>query len=211
MVANDPLRSPKHILKEEKKLDGSLRDIFKIKRHFHNLLIMLYIWAATSFGAYLLIYAMKDMPGNFFKNQLTVGIIDIPIIIVAGSAYHKFGARITFAVSYFVGIVGSVCILFSEYFDPNLISLFLSFAKGSMKAAIDVCYLSNSLIFPAIFSGTAFGICSASAKITTIFAPMLAEVQMPVPIIIFCAIVSVAFFASLFIKEEKGLLSTKIS
>jgi hypothetical protein len=69
-----------------------------------------------------------------------------------------------------------------------LVPMMLSFAKGGIKIAIDTCYIANSTLFPAIFAGTAFGFCNAVAKIATIFAPMLAEVNFPQPIIIFCAV-----------------------
>jgi len=61
----------------------------------------------------------------------------------------------------------------------------VALAKGGVQATFDICYLANSFLFPAIFAGTAFGICNAAAKISTILAPMLAEFAPPLPMIIF--------------------------
>jgi len=73
-------------------------------------------------------------------------------------------------------------------------------ARGGVKVALDLCYLANSTIFPAIFAGTAFGMCNIGAKLFTIFAPIIAEVKAPIPMIIFTIVVALGIVAATFIK-----------
>ncbi len=79
--------SPKQRIKEEKKLDGSLKDLFKIRRHMINLLLMVYIWIASSFDLYLINYSIKNLKGDFFMNQLISSISDIGVAALGGFAY----------------------------------------------------------------------------------------------------------------------------
>jgi len=78
----------------------------------------------------------------------------------------------------------------------------VAFAKGGVQATFDICYLANSFLFPAIFAGTAFGICNAGAKISTILAPVLAEFTPPLPMIIFSILTSMGAVFPMFIKTE---------
>jgi hypothetical protein len=76
----------------------------------------------------------------------------------------------------------------------------ITFAKGGVKVTFDVCYLGNTFLFPSIFAGTAFGFCNAGAKFSTIFSPMLAEVNPPTPMIVLSVLTSSAAVLSLFVK-----------
>ena len=92
---------------------------------------------------------------------------------------------------------------------PDFVPYMLSFAKGGVKVTFDICYLANSTLFPAIFAGTAFGFCNAGAKIATILSPMFAEVEPPLPMIIFVVMAGIGTFISWFlITEEKPKTAT---
>jgi hypothetical protein len=79
----------------------------------------------------------------------------------------------------------------------------VSFAKGGIKISFDVCYLANSTLFPAIFSGTAFGICNIGAKVATILSPMIAEVNAPIPMTVFSVMAGAALILSTLFQTEK--------
>jgi hypothetical protein len=84
--------------------------------------------------------------------------------------------------------------------NEGLVPIMLSLARGGVKVAFDTCYLANAMIFPTIFSGTAFGICNIAAKMTTILSPMIAEIEPPVPMIVFSCAATVAIVLSMLIK-----------
>ena len=71
-----------------------MRDLFKIKRHKINLILMVYIWVASSFDLYLINYSIKSLPGNYFMNQLISSITDIIVATLGGYAYHKMGLKL---------------------------------------------------------------------------------------------------------------------
>jgi hypothetical protein len=48
------LKSPISVVKEEQEMKGTLADLVKVKRNLNNLLLMVYIWIASSFCTYLI-------------------------------------------------------------------------------------------------------------------------------------------------------------
>lgn len=148
---------------------------------------------------------MKYLPGNIFKNMLYSSLADLPIAVVGGYVYHKLGIRIALSGAFGLGMLGSLTLVLFSDSNPSLVPFFIALARCGMKVTFDICYLANSTLFPAIFAGTAFGICNIGAKVATIMSPMLAEVEAPVPMITFSVVALVAGVMSLgIIKEEKG-------
>ena len=74
----------------------------------------------------------------------------------------------------------------------NVIPVFILLARLGVSATFSICYLANATIFPTIFAGTAFGICNIFAKMATIISPMLAEVDAPIPMIVFSVVSGLA-------------------
>ena len=167
-----------------------------------NLFIMIFIWIASSFSLSLLNYNTKNISGDFFLNNLTAGIFDIPITIVGGYLYHKFGLRPILFSFFLIAFLGHIAIVISSETNPTLVPIMLTFAKGGVKVTFDLCYLGNSFLFPSIFAGTTFGFCNAGAKLATIIAPMLAEVEAPIPMIVNSILSFMGAFVSLLIKTS---------
>ncbi len=163
-------------IEEEKELTGSLSDIFKIRRHTINLFLMIYIWIASSFSLYLVNINIKNLPGDFFVNQLISALTDLPVSIFGGWAYTKFGLKRTFFGFFGCSVLGGLLIIIFGEKAPAFMPYMVSFAKGGVKISFDICYLANSFLFPAIFAGTSFGFCNVGAKTATVLSPMLAEV-----------------------------------
>ena len=186
-------------MREEQQLNGGLRDLFKVKRHFQNLLIMMVMWIASSFNMYLVTFTSKYIPGNIFQNIFESSLIDIPFGILGGVAYHKLGTRLSLVLAFTISLIGSISIVFLGDANPEYVPWMMSLARGGVKVTLDICYLANSLIFPTIFAGTAFGFCNFGAKTATVLAPLLAEIQPPTPMIIFSGVSLVAGFLSLLI------------
>ena len=161
---------------------------------------MVYFWIASSFSLYLVNYSIKNLNGDFFMNNLISGVSDVPVAILGGYLYHKFGLRAVLCSFFTVALLGGIMIIIFSETNPNLVPIFIAFAKGGVKVTFDICYLGNSFLFPAIFAGTAFGICNAGAKISTILSPMLAEVEPPIPMIVLSILTASGAMSSLFIK-----------
>ena len=167
-----------------------------------NLFIMIFIWIASSFSLSLLNYNTKNISGDFFLNNLTAGIFDIPITMLGGYLYHKFGLKPIFLAFFIVSSLGHIALIIASETNPDLVPIMLTFAKGGVKVTYDLCLLGNSFLFPSIFAGTTFGLCNVGAKLSTILAPLMAEVDAPIPMSINATLVSIAAIVSLFLKAS---------
>jgi hypothetical protein len=161
---------------------------------------MVFFWSSSSFSIYLVNYSIKNQTGDFFMNNLVAAISDVPIAIIGGVLYHKFGLRVVLFSFYVLSLIGAIATIIANNVNEDILPITIALAKGGVKVTFDVCYLGNSFLFPAIFAGTAFGFCNAGAKISTILAPMLAEVNPPLPMIILSILTGLGAFSSFFIK-----------
>ena len=60
-------------------------------------------------------------------------------------------------------------------------------------------------MFPTLFSVTSMGIASFFSRGIVIFAPMVAEVPFPIPMIVFTSLTAASGFTALFlIEQEEG-------
>jgi hypothetical protein len=198
----DPLKSPKAIVKEELQLTGSLKDLLKIRRHMINLAIVVVVWIASSFNFYLISFQLKYIKGDVFVNTFVSAGSELPAIIIGGLMYQKVGLRFTLCLFFCIALSGSICLLILSDLREDLIPIFILLAKAGVSGTFNLCYLANAQIFPAIFAGTAFGFCNIGAKLATILAPLIAEVDAPTPMIIFTITAAVGGILSLMIRKE---------
>lgn len=132
------------MIHEERELNGSLRDLIKIRRHFINLIVLILIWMGASFNLYLLHYNTKKLPGNFFFNSMISSLTDLPVTLLGGFIYYFLGPRWSFTLTFTLALSGGLCILFLSDSHPDLVAYMLSMAKTGIKVTLDICFLANA-------------------------------------------------------------------
>lgn len=179
--------------------------MIKIRRHFVNLMILIYLWVAASFNLYMIGFYMKYVSSSLFISTLIACLGDLPLSVAGGFTYHHLGPRRAMAIFLSVAIFGGISLSTWATADAGIataiISILVLLTRSGIKATFDSCYLANSTIFPAIFAGTAFGFCNLGAKIVTIFSAPMAELQPPVPMIILSCLAATALVAALLLQE----------
>ena len=78
-------------------------------------------------------------------------------------------------------------------------AFFVLTAKFGISFAFTMVYLIMPQLFPTYLCGTAFGICNVVARFSTIFSPIIAELNSPMPMLIYSFTSVGALVASLFI------------
>lgn len=160
---------------------------------------------AASFNLYMIGFYMKYIPGSIFVSTLIACLGDIPFSIAGGFLYFHCGPKIAMPTFLIIAICGSISLMTWVDSVEALIPVVVLLTRSGVKATFDSCYLANSTIFPAIFAGTAFGICNIGAKVVTIFSPLTAEVKPPMPMVIFSILAAIgAILSSMLIVDHKG-------
>lgn len=160
--------------------------------------IALLCWLSTSFGFYLINFELKYLPGSVFFNVLMSTAAEIVAKPIAYAAITKLGVKYSYFLCFAIALLGAFLILATDgKFESKLViggCLFLT--KLGISSCFIVNYLSLEKLFPTLFCATAAGICNFAARLATIFAPMIAEVNAPVPNLILLSILFMACAAS---------------
>jgi len=122
----------KAALIEEKKLDGSLKDLFKIRRLSINLLLMIFFWVASSFSYFLVNYTIKKIPGDFFINNLVSALAAIPTTAIGGTLYARLGVKKVFFLFFLIATFGGIALVILSESQPDLVPIMVAFAKGGV-------------------------------------------------------------------------------
>ena len=135
---------------------------------------------------------------------------------VSAVIYINVGAKKGFIVSFAISAVGGIAILMYEkltnFFDSEFRStddvFFIAFlvcvAKFGTSSALNIGFICTYDVFPVLFSATGCGICNFFARGLTLFAPMIAEIQSLVPMLIFTSLCLLSLICSFFLDIKEG-------
>lgn len=164
---------------------------------------MTVVLLACQFNYYLITFNIKYLPGNIFMNQIISGVSEISFFITSLSLYRKLGLKRSMVLGFSFSILGAIPLIFVSNGSEAVPAMIL-LAKSGTAYILNICYLAFSLLFPPIFSQTAFGISKLIARIATIFSPLVAEIGAPIPMIIVTILAIVGGSASCFIIHKGG-------
>lgn len=155
---------------------------------FKNVCIMAYMWAMCSFCYYMIVFYLKYLPGDIYSNTFASSGTDCLSVVTSGIIYKKLGVRKTFTFLLIFSVIGSLLIIFFGEKNEAFMPFFVVVAKWGISGSFIVVYISMVDIFPTLFLATAFGMCNFLARVLTIVAPQVAELEPPVPMIVFCGL-----------------------
>jgi glucan phosphoethanolaminetransferase (alkaline phosphatase superfamily) len=99
------------------------------------------------------------------------------------------------------GLSGAV-LAFTPPDHQSVILISLIITKIGVSSALSLCFLVTSEYFPIEYCSTVFGACNVIARVTSIMAPMIAEVPAPYPMTIYVLYCFLTFFAVFILKKE---------
>ena len=156
-----------------------------------NLIFMGLMWINVQMSYWIMSFEMKYLAGNIYDNLITSSVADIIGTFVSLILYEKFGMKQSFLICLSLSILGGLMML-NWRNSSTWMPLFLFFAKLGSASTFNLCFISNTDIFPTLFTTTALGICDFSAKILSIGAPQIAERNEPIPTVMFVFINAIA-------------------
>ena len=74
--------------------------------------------------------------------------------------------------------------------------------KIGINALFNIIYVTNAQLFPALFSASAIGYCNFTARLMTMIAPMVAEIEDSTPFWVFTVFSGLSIIAILCVKPE---------
>lgn len=100
----------------------------------------------------------------------------------------RLGLKCSLTIMFMMSLLGGTLVLFGENFDKSFMPIFVLLSKFGITGMAQIAYTCSVYLFPTLFSATAIGICNLSARILTISAFMIAEMEAPTPMTIFVSV-----------------------
>ncbi len=200
------LHAPSKDIEEEVeiKVDGSLKNMIKDRTMFINLIILLFLWVASAFDYYLINFQLKYIDGDIYVNTIVSSVSEVTAYIVSGALYQKIGPKISFVVSFIIGIIGSLFYIIFADNAKSFIPYMVLGSKFGISGSFNVVYLANGL-FPPVYSSTTFGLCNFFARFASMLAPIFAEFPKPIPMTIFCIMAGIAAGVSMLLRTNNRI------
>jgi len=172
-----------------------------------NLGIMTMVWLSCSFDYYLIGFQLKYFPGNIYVNTFVSSGSEMIAYGLAGIFYNRLGAKISLFGSFVIALLGGFAILINGalvgwdnagYAFP----IFVLFAKFGIASSFNIVYVCNIDVFPTLFQATSFGIVNFGARLASVFAPQVAELNEPWPMLSFVTTAIIAAFLVIFLRPK---------
>lgn len=171
-----------------------------------NLVLMTVFWSTSSLNYFIITFYLKYIPGNIYTNTSLACIAEIIAYVVIGFIMDKFGVKLSFIISYILAATGGIFLVIFYNADGYLIGVFVLFAKFGISVAYQCCYLATPQMFPTVLTSTAFGIANLFSQAITMSAPLIAELDAPIPMSIFSiTCIASAFFPICLRKVKKEI------
>lgn len=147
---------------------------------------MLTVWIAVSVSYYITNFILKYLKGDIFLNSSVSAVSEVLSLFMAAYFYLKFGLTAALTVSFGLGFVGGLLIMFFESW-ASLMPFFVLLTRFGIGSAFGLIYLAN-FIFPISYASQTLGFCNTTARTFTIMSPLIAEQEFPLPMLVFCAL-----------------------
>ena len=179
---------------------ASLLDLF---RTFHTSMLTLtcaLTWFSCSLVFYGLTYIIGSIGGNLYINAYLISSTEIPAWTVL-FAMDKFGRQKTAYMSLFICAISCAVIPFTKpILDGKLQIGFAMIGRCLVTASFNSLYAYTPEQFPTVVRSTGFTFCSSFARVASISAPFIIQLEVgpynSLPFLIFAAS---GFISSVFV------------
>ena len=169
-----------------------------------NLIIIVLSWSSSTFCFYITSFYIKYLPGDVYMNVIILCIADALSSIGAGVMSTALGAKRTLFLSFLLSSIGGFFLILAGK-QEHMITILVLITRYGINSAFTLCYLITADYFPSIISSQIFGICNVFSRFSTIMAPLIAEVDPPIPMLVYCLVCTMTTFASMFLTKNEEI------
>lgn len=172
-----------------------------------NLIKVSLLWAIVQFNFYMKNFLMKYLPGSIWFNGVVSSTSELFALALAFFLHTKIkDVRRLMTLFTIATTLGSITLLIdvqdSDFYTSRVVPGGLLFASFGFVGCIFTLWVSNADLFPTVFATTTLGYCNMVARFCTIFAPMVAELDSPIPQRTMFVLSFIATILTLFIDEK---------
>ena len=167
-------------------------------------------WFSVTFCYYGLSFGSTNLLGDVHTNYFLTAFFEIPGYLFAMLVMDCWGRRPILAFCQLVAGVGCISAgLLAGHEDLAILQVIFSLmGKMMSSASYSIVYQFTAELFPTAIRTTAVGNCSAIARFGAVFALLadaMADIWIPLPMVLMGAVAVVAGFLATFLPETVGL------
>ncbi|XP_028178209.1 solute carrier family 22 member 3-like [Ostrinia furnacalis] len=185
-----------------------LKEVFKSREMVKRLLVGLSARFSSNFVYYGLMINSVYLPGNKYTNFLLATVMSFPGELLSLYLMNKIGRKLPLIVGF--AISGAVCVLSAFIPDSLSWAKITCFLVG--KVIVAVCFTGGITytmeLFPTSARGSLLGLCSLSARLGGMLAPLtpiLNGVSVILPALCFGASAVITGLMIMLTPETKGM------
>ncbi|NXL30147.1 S22AD protein, partial [Glaucidium brasilianum] len=186
---------------------GSILDLFR-KKHLRKVtLIMSCTWFVNSLVYYGLSLNVTNFGLDIYLTQLAFGAVEIPARVSCIFMLQWFGRKKSQAVLLLLS--GLVCLIITGISEdqPVATTVLAIIGKFTASASFSTSYVYSAELFPTVIRQTGVGLCSMSARVAGIMAPLirlLGQYHRAIPMAIFGSVPVVGGLLCFLLPETRG-------
>ena len=143
------------------------------------------------------------MQGDIYKNAYTSSVAEIVAKLMGGCVLVKMGLKPIFAFCFTIACVGAVALIFVTDANDWIISMLVMAAKFGLSMGWVGCYMGMIILFKTTLVGAAMGSCNVICRLAAMAAPLIAELEAPIPMVSIGALTIIGAILTQFIKVSK--------
>lgn len=164
---------------------------------------MVYMWMMASTLYYFMSYYVIYLPGNTWTNNYASGGAELVGTLFGGLMIKYASIKMGFIVSNVIALVGGLMIMFLGPINEDLMAINVAVAKFGVSSTYTLVYAHTVFLFPTLFAATAYGTSQLACNLSTIAAPYLAEMNEPIPMLVYTIMAGIAIAMSFIIQQPK--------
>ncbi|XP_069816584.1 solute carrier family 22 member 13 [Dendropsophus ebraccatus] len=161
-------------LQEEKQTkSGTMVDLFRLPNLRKVTLVMSFVWFVNSLVYYGLSLNIGTFGLDIYLTQLIFGAVEIPARLGSMFIVQIIGRRLSQTLCLLLG--GTVCLIITAIPKtlPVVITVLAVIGKFAIAASFSICYIYAAELFPTVIRQNGVGICSMTARVAGIIAPLI--------------------------------------
>ncbi|GAB0185012.1 solute carrier family 22 member 13-like [Grus japonensis] len=186
---------------------ASILDLFRKKHLWKVTLIMSCTWFADSLVYYGLSLNVTSFGLDIYLTQLAFGAVELPARFSCIFLLQWFGRKKTQAVLLLLS--GLMCLIITGIPEdqPMATTVLAIIGKFTATASFSTSYVYSAELFPTVIRQTGVGLCSMSARVAGIIAPLirlLSQYHRAIPMAIFGSVPVVVGLLCFLLPETRG-------
>ncbi|XP_068094729.1 solute carrier family 22 member 13-like [Hyperolius riggenbachi] len=161
-------------LQEEKQTrSGNMMDLFRIRSLRRVTLLMSFVWFVNSLVYYGLSLNVGSFGLDIYLTQLIFGAVEIPARLGSMFVVQLLGRKPSQSLCLLLG--GTVCLIIPAIPKtlPVVTTVLAVIGKFAIAGSFSICYIYAAELFPTVIRQNGVGLCSMTARVAGIIAPLI--------------------------------------